>query len=123
MEDGRNSGQYAAHYKSRILTKLLELQKQVQKTKPHINLITNQELIAIIGEPIETDGIMQGSMNYSNGDASADITIPLKGPKGKASVSIKGDKREDVWIYEAFYITIKDTQEQINLLDKNLEGI
>ena len=101
--------------------------KMLKSSEPYEYAIekasTNQELITIIGEPIETDGIMQGSMNYSNGDASVDITIPLKGPKGKASVSIKGDKREDVWIYEAFYITIKDTQEQINLLDKNLEGI
>ena len=84
---------------------------------------TNEELISIIGEPIETDGIMQGSLNYNNGVSSADISVPLKGPNGKASVSIKGEKRDDIWIYEAFYITIKDTQEQINLLDKNLEGI
>lgn len=84
---------------------------------------SNEDLIAIIGEPVETDGIMQGSINYNNGVSSADIRVPLKGPKGKASVSIKGEKRDEVWIYEAFYITIKETQEQINLLDKNLEGI
>ena len=84
---------------------------------------SDEELIAIIGEPIETDGVMQGSLNYKNGVSSADIRVPLKGPNGKASVSIKGEKTDDIWVYEVFYITIKDTQEQINLLDKNLEGI
>ena len=82
----------------------------------------NEELIYIIGEPIETDGIMQGSINYNNGVSSADIKIPLKGPNGKASVSIKGEKRDSIWNYEAFYITIKDTNQEINLLDKSLEG-
>lgn len=83
----------------------------------------NEALITIIGEPIETDGMMQGSLNYSNGKGSADITIPLKGPNGKASVSVKGENADEEWIYEELYITIKETGEQINLLDKVLEGI
>ena len=83
----------------------------------------NEELIAIIGEPIETDGIMQGSLNCNNGRSSADITIPLKGPEGEASVTIVGEKLDEDWEYEEFYITIKATNEKINLLDKVLEGI
>lgn len=46
-EDGRNYGYYESHYRARLLRELLELQKEIQRTKPHINLITNQELIAI----------------------------------------------------------------------------
>lgn len=82
----------------------------------------NEELIAVIGEPIETDGIMQGAINYNNGVSSADLMIPLKGPNGEASVSVKGEKRDSIWVYEKLYILIKDTQEEINLLDKGLEG-
>ena len=84
---------------------------------------TNEELIAIIGEPIEADGMMQGSLNYSNGNSYADITIPLKGPKGKASVTIIGEKLDDTWEYEEFYITVEASDQKINLLDKVLEGI
>ena len=46
-EDGHRSGNYEDHYRARILRELLEIQREVQKEKPHINLITNQELIAI----------------------------------------------------------------------------
>jgi DNA sulfur modification protein DndC len=46
-EDGHRSGNYEDHYRARILRDLLEIQKEVQKEKPHINLISNQELIAI----------------------------------------------------------------------------
>ena len=43
-EDGHRSGNYEDHYRARILRDLLEIQKEVQQEKPHINLITNQEL-------------------------------------------------------------------------------
>lgn len=46
-EDGRNYGYYKPHYRARLLREILELQKEVQKNRPHINLISNQELIAI----------------------------------------------------------------------------
>ena len=46
-EEGHNFGNYVDHYRAKLLRELLEIQKEVQLTKPHINLITNQELIAI----------------------------------------------------------------------------
>ncbi len=47
VTDGRNHGSYKDHYKAKILRELLEIQKNVQTEKPHITLISNQELIAI----------------------------------------------------------------------------
>lgn len=46
-EDGHKTGNYEDFYRAQILRKLLEIQFEVQKVKPHFNLITNQELIAI----------------------------------------------------------------------------
>lgn len=46
-EEGHRSGNYEPHYRATTLKELLEIQKQVQKERPHITLITNQELIAI----------------------------------------------------------------------------
>ena len=40
-------GSYTPVYRADVLRRLLETQKEVQITKPHIELITNQELIAI----------------------------------------------------------------------------
>jgi DNA sulfur modification protein DndC len=40
-------GSYTPIYRADVLRRLLETQKEVQITKPHIELITNQELIAI----------------------------------------------------------------------------
>jgi len=46
-ETGHNQGNYTDLYRATMLRKLLESQKRVQETKPHIELITSQELIAI----------------------------------------------------------------------------
>lgn len=46
-DEGNPLGTYNDSYKAKLLRELLEIQKEVQKEKPHINLITNQELIAI----------------------------------------------------------------------------
>lgn len=46
-EEGRNYGPYWDWYRAKKLKQLLEIQKDLQKDKPHVNLITNQELIAI----------------------------------------------------------------------------
>lgn len=40
-------GPYYPSYRASVLKRLLETQREVQATKPHIELITNQELVAI----------------------------------------------------------------------------
>ncbi|WPR72341.1 DNA phosphorothioation system sulfurtransferase DndC [Flavobacterium sp. NG2] len=46
-EDGTFNGNYTLEYRYQILKDLLQVQKEVQKERPHITLINNQELIAI----------------------------------------------------------------------------
>ena len=46
-EDGHNQGNYTHVYMIKLLRRLLEIQRDVQKVKPEITLITNQELIAV----------------------------------------------------------------------------
>ena len=80
------------------------------------------EVIAALGENIETNGIMQGNISLENSDGGrVDISIPIKGSKGKGSVVVKGEKTEGTWYYESLYVIIKETQESINLLEKALE--
>ncbi len=46
-EDGENLGTYNIEYRRKILRDLLTIQKEIQKERPDITLINNQELIAI----------------------------------------------------------------------------
>ena len=46
-DDGHNQGNYTPEYRARSLRELLEIQKELQETRPNLELIKNQELIAI----------------------------------------------------------------------------
>lgn len=46
-DDGSNNGTYEELYRYEILKDLLTVQHEIQKERPHITLINNQELIAI----------------------------------------------------------------------------
>ncbi len=83
---------------------------------------TNPRVIELLGNPVETAGMMQGKISTTNNSGEVNITIPLKGSKGKGSVTVIGTKEDGEWSYEKLYVLIKDTQEKINLLEKTLEG-
>jgi DNA sulfur modification protein DndC len=46
-EDGHNQGSYTEDYKAKLLKQVLKAQFEIQKFKPDLQLITNQELVAI----------------------------------------------------------------------------
>lgn len=84
---------------------------------------SNTDVIEILGEPIESNGIISGNISLENDDGEADFTIPIKGPNGKARITVVGEKVYGEWTYEKLFVLIKETHEEINLLNKNLEGI
>lgn len=45
--EGHNMGNYTFDYRKEMLRKLLILQREIQQVKPHMELISNQELVAI----------------------------------------------------------------------------
>ena len=80
----------------------------------------NEQVIELLGEPVETNGIMQGSINFSNNDGNADISIPIKGPNGTGKIYVVGEKRNDTWTYSELEVRIEKNSEVINLLDEGL---
>jgi hypothetical protein len=81
----------------------------------------NEYVIEKLGQPIEADGMFQGNINYENNNASADIKVPVKGPKGEGTVTVIAEKENDVWSYQLMQVEINDTDEVINLLNENNE--
>lgn len=101
---------------SKILTSSAPYEYAVEQAS------NNTQVIELLGNPVETAGIMQGKISTTNNSGQVDIKIPLKGSKEKGSVTIKGYKTDGEWTYEELYVLIKETNEKINLLDKTLEG-
>ena len=83
--------------------------------------INNERVIELLGEPIDTDGIGNTSYNYVNGKTSVVLSIPIKGPKGNAEIFVNADEIDDEWVYNSLYVQIKDTKENIDLLEEGLD--
>ncbi|WP_025742633.1 cytochrome c oxidase assembly factor Coa1 family protein [Aquimarina pacifica] len=82
----------------------------------------DEYVVSIIGTPIESNGIMSGSISYKNNTGSADMSIPIKGPKGEARLFVVGTKEYDEWTYTEMYVIIDETDEQIDLLGYEQEN-
>lgn len=77
----------------------------------------NKILIEKLGSPIETDGMVSGTVSAVNNVRKCDVQVPLKGPKGKATLFVVGEKRGK-WKYSEMSVYIEKTDEKIDLLKK-----
>ncbi|MRX67358.1 Cytochrome oxidase complex assembly protein 1 [Flavobacterium resistens] len=77
----------------------------------------NKILIEKLGSPIETDGMVSGTVSAVNDVRKCDVQVPLKGPKGKATLFVVGEKRGK-WKYSEMSVYIEKTDEKIDLLKK-----
>jgi len=85
----------------------------------------NPEVLETIGENIETSGFPNGNISIQNGDGDVNFSIGIVGSKGEGTLYAKGIRANEKWAFEDLYIIIKETGEQINLLnhEKVLEPI
>jgi len=80
----------------------------------------DQEITSVLGSPIEKDGMIQGSYNYSNGKKSADIKIPVSGPNGSGILFVEATGEDDNWTYNIIRVEINDDS-TIDLLNETSE--
>lgn len=77
----------------------------------------NEYVIENLGNDIEKYGIPSGNISLNNDDGEVDFSIPIRGEKGEGTLVVRGIKTDGVWTYEDLYVRIKETQEEINLLE------
>ena len=69
-----------------------------------------------VGTPIEEGMFLSGNTNVDGSSGSADLTIPISGPKGKAKVYAVATKRAGRWAYSTLEAEIDGRDERIDLL-------
>lgn len=78
---------------------------------------SNEIVIDRLGQPIESNGMNGGSVHYKNGHSSADITIPIKGPKGAAVIRVEGSGVDEIWTYKKMEVFFPESDEIVTLLN------
>ena len=101
-----------------MVTKVTDMfQDSVPYTVAMESIQQNILVIEQLGEPIEPNGMFQGNINYENDNGTADLKIPIKGPKGEATLLVIATKSIDVWTYQTMRVSFEDSDETIDLLE------
>jgi hypothetical protein len=85
-------------------------QQAIAKTR------SNADVIRELGEPIEPGWLISGRINVSDSSGSADMSIPVSGPKKSGRVYVLAKKRMDKWDFYGLEVEIEGKGERINLL-------
>lgn len=82
---------------------------------------SNQELIAILGEPIESNGFGSFNVSIKDGTKTANSTTPIKGPNGEATINIVTRGEGDDKVYEVYNVTINGSDQVIELSTERID--
>lgn len=93
-------------------------EKAIEKAK------TNQRVLEVIGEieSIDKLAILEGNAIYSNNNNSVELSLRVKGRKGKGKMDISAHKNGTEWKYKNISIRIKEPKEEIQILKDRIEA-
>ncbi len=80
----------------------------------------NDEVKELLGILEEVDKIakLEGSVKYSNNDTFVDISVRVKGSKGKGRMRILAERNGEIWEYKKIVIGIKKLKRTIEIIDE-----
>lgn len=78
---------------------------------------TDPSVQEIIGTPIEEGMFVAGNISVSGSSGQADLSFPISGPDGKATVYVVAAKSAGQWTFSTLVVEIKESGQRINLLE------
>ena len=81
---------------------------------------SNNEVKELLGtlKPIDKFAILEGRVEYLKDNSSVDISVRVKGDKGRGRMRIYADRIGDEWEYKEIYIGIKKPKKTIMILER-----
>jgi Cytochrome oxidase complex assembly protein 1 len=76
------------------------------------------KVVSALGEPIVEGFFSSGNINESGSSGSADLSIPVSGPKGEAEIYVIAKKSAGKWTFSDLLVEIKKTEDRIDLLQE-----
>lgn len=75
----------------------------------------DQRVTDALGTPISEGWFLSGKTNVNGASGDADLSIPISGPKGKATIYAVATKSAGDWTYSKLVVKIDSTGETIDL--------
>jgi hypothetical protein len=76
----------------------------------------NPEVIEALGPPITEGYLVSGNTNVNGASGEANLSIPISGPNGKATIYVAAIKSLGRWNYSGLVVEIAKTHRRIDLL-------
>jgi hypothetical protein len=73
-------------------------------------------VVAALGEPLKGGLLVSGTLHVEGLAGSADLSIPISGPKGAGTLFLKATKSQGNWTFDALEMEVERTRERIDLL-------
>jgi len=67
-----------------------------------------------LGEPVEIGWLITGNVEVNNSSGSANLTIPVSGPKGSGTVIVDATRSGGVWEFDAMMFSV-DGEEAVDI--------
>ncbi len=81
------------------------------------NTKANSSVVEVLGSPIEEGLFVSGNINVSGTSGRADLSIPISGPNGKATVFVVANREAGNWNFSTLVVEFKESGTQISLLE------
>lgn len=71
-----------------------------------------------LGTPIKAGFFVSGNISVDGASGSADLEIPLSGPKGKGTVYVEAKKAVGQWTFSRLVFEAVETRQRFDLLEQ-----
>jgi hypothetical protein len=76
--------------------------------------------VASTGTPLEVGWVVTGSLKYSgSGGGAVRLSLPVRGPKGRATVAVRGVRVDGRWTYSILRLVPDDGSPHVDLKTSN----
>ena len=101
-----------------VLALVMSFMKGADACQMSLKAAQESEVMRVeLGEPITMGWLVSGNIKINNGDGTADVNVPVSGPKGSASIHTVGTKQGGgPWSFTKMQATIEAGGKQVDLL-------
>ena len=76
----------------------------------------NRAVVESLGSPIKEGFLVSGNTNVNGASGEANLSIPISGPNGKATIYVAARKSLGRWDYSGLIVEIAKSHQRIDLL-------
>ena len=70
-----------------------------------------------LGQPLKEGFFAGGNFKYTSTSGSAEITIPVSGPQGSGTITLKAKRTTGPWLISSLVAEVNATKHRIDLLE------